>query len=172
MPTLVLDDTPGGATSNTYCSREDADVYHSAHIALDAWDGLSDDVQDRALAHATRLLDEWYEWDGFVASSDQALLWPRDGVVGPNGYEEASDEIPTRIREATAELARQLTVGDRTADSDIESQRIKRVKAGSVEVEFGPGVSAKVIPDAVHAMVGVYGTKRMSGGGSVKVQRA
>src|SRR5262245_40871921 len=122
---------------------------------------------------ATRLLDEGFDWQGFVVSSDQALLWPRTGVVAPNGYLEPSDAIPVRVVQATSELARQLLVGgDRTADSDVETQKLKRVKAGSVEVEFGSGVTGKPIPDAVAALVGVYGKKTSPSGGAVTVLRA
>ena len=110
-------------------------------------------------------------WQGSTASAGQSLLWPRDGVVGPNGYEEASDAIPTLIVQATCELARALLLSDRTADSDLETQKIKRIKAGSVELEFGQAV-AKPIPDAVQMMVQPYiVSKRGTASGAVSVLR-
>jgi predicted NBD/HSP70 family sugar kinase len=171
---MALIDTPGAADANTYSSVADADAYHAAHLYPETWDDADTDDRERALQMATRLLDQWFEWNGAAVGSVQALLWPRVGVVGPNGYAEPSDAIPARVRDATAELARQLLTTDRTADSDVESQGIKKVKAGSVEVEFSGAGGAKPIPDAVLGfLVPWYGrVKGRSGSGAVTLKRA
>lgn len=191
MPPVVLDAAVAGIDSNAYLTLEDADLYFGSRLYSSTWDEASDDDKNRALIMATRLMDTWFEWNGEVASIDQALLWPRRGVVRPNrtlfvgssvwpwanltsGLLEPSDAIPARIAEATAEWAKALLVSDRTADSDAESEGLKRVKAGPVELEFASGtVSAKPVPDVVLALASAYGQLRTkSGSGTVTLLRA
>lgn len=164
--------TVGSATANSYISIADADTYHETHISPETWDNATTDEKCRALQTATRMLDQWFDWHGSPVGSTQALLWPRVGAVGPNGYELASDAIPTLIEQATAELARQLLDADRTADSDVETQGLSQLTAGSVSMTFR-GVSAKPIPDAVLTMVSPLGAKRSRSGaaGAVTMRR-
>ncbi len=173
MPTL--DATTGGASANSYASIAEAQVYMDTLVPstlIETWDSAGEEDQGKALQMATRLLDTWFEWYGFVSSTDQALLWPRSGVIDRNGYEVPTDEVPQGIVDATSELARQLLAGDRTADSDIEANKLKSLKAGPVELTFGGGVSSKPVPDAVMVMASFYGTLRSrSGGGTVHLYR-
>ncbi len=163
--------TAGSSTANSYATIAEGDTYHETHLYADDWANADSDTKCRALQTATRLLDNTYEWYGAPTDDAQSLLWPRSGVYGPNGYQEASDEIPTRIMQGTCELARILIAGDRTADSDADMQGLKRVKAGSVEVEFKGDARTKTIPDSVAAFVSFYGQKRPSGG-TVTLRRA
>jgi hypothetical protein len=167
----TIDTTISGASANSYCSIADADSYHETHPYATTWENADSDQKCRALQTATRLLDQWYEWQGIVADSAQRLLWPRIGVTGPHGYLEPSDAIPERIEQATAELARQLLDADRTVDSDLEAQGITALKAGSVELSFSGMAKTHVIPNAVAAFVGVYGREASRSGGAVTIQR-
>lgn len=173
MPTL--DSTIGGVSANSNASIEEAQDYVDTLVPdtlAEAWNDGGAEAQANALIMATRLLDTWFDWCGFVASSSQALLWPRSGVTGPNGYLVPTDEIPARIVEATAELARQLLAGDRISDSDAETNSLKSLKAGPVELAFG-SVVAKPIPDAVMVMASAFGTVRgRYGSGTVTLRRA
>jgi len=169
---LVVDDTPGGATANSYADVALGDTYHEAHLYMTSWEDASEDEKGRALVTATRMLDTWFDWVGTVASDTQALRWPRIDAYDPDGRLLASDEIPAAIANGTIELARELLAGNREADSDTETQGIKSVKAGSVDIEFKESVTSKPIPDAVQSMLSHYGTIRSrSGSGSVLVQR-
>lgn len=164
--------TVGSETANSYGTIAEANAYFESHPYPDTWANASTDEKCRALVTATRLLDTWYEWEGVVASSSQALLWPRDAAYAPNGFLHTTDEIPERIKQATFELAKALLVSDRTADSDIESQGITSIKAGSVALTF-QNARAKPIPDAVEALVSFYGRRRtVSGSGTVHLYRA
>lgn len=147
--------TVAGADANSYLELDDADAYHDAHPYAETWDAASADQKNRALVTATRLLDTSYTWKGSVVGSTQALLWPRVGVVGPNGYEEAHNAIPVRIMNATAELARQLLDEDRTADSEVEAKGLTELTVGSIGMKFR-SASSKPIPDAVEALVKPY----------------
>lgn len=166
-----IDATVGGASANSYATIAEGTTYHDTHLYADAWTQTYDDKRCRALQMATRLLDYWYDWHGSPVNATQALLWPRVAVIGPNGYEEASDAIPTRITDATIELARQLLEADRTADSTVETEGITGIKAGSVFVSFR-AVASKPIPDAVKAIVAPYGKLKQPGGATNRIFRA
>jgi len=169
----TLDAEIGGIDSNSYATIEEADTYHATILYSDAWDTATDDAKCRALVSATRMLDTWFDWVGTVASSEQRLLWPRDGAYGPNGYLHTTDEIPELIIWATAEQARALLLSDRSADSEVETQGLKSLTAGSVQLEFSENVKAKPIPDAVMSMASFYARPRtVSGSGTVHMYRA
>jgi hypothetical protein len=61
--------------------------------------------------------------------------------------------FPSALMEATAELAGQLGITDRTLDNDVITQGITSVKAGSVAVTFKNEIIAQVIPDAVYNLM-------------------
>lgn len=171
----TFDATIGGTAATSYASLEDAQSYIDTLVPstlADPWNDGGEEEQQKALMSATRLLDTWFDWNGFVASSGQRLLWPRSGVIDRNGYLVASDEIPQGIVDATTELARQLLAGDRISDSELESNQLKALKAGPVELEFTGNVVAKPIPDAVMVMASFYGVLRpRTGNGTVHLFR-
>ena len=168
----TLETTVGGEDANSYCSIADADAYHETHPYPELWEDADPDYKCRTLQMATRLLDSWFDWIGDTASADQSLLWPRVGAIGPNGYLLPADEIPLRIEQGTAELARQLIASDRTADNDASTSGLTKLQAGSVSLEF-KSISSKPIPDAVMSLVSPFGRLRQrSGSGSIPVRRA
>lgn len=164
--------TPLAANANSYATIEEGDTYMESRLYSDAWFDVTDDERCRALVMATQMMDTWYEWIGEVASSGQSLLWPRDGAIGPNGYELNSTTIPADIRDACIEWAMQLLAGDRTADSEVETSGIQMLKAGSVFLQFKPGVTAKPIPDHVSVLLSHYGTQRSKTGTFHDMRRA
>lgn len=151
---VVIVATPGASNANSYCTKAEADTYHEGHPYSSTWDAATDDQKNRALVTATRLLDERYQWVSWPTDEAQALQWPRTGVMDFLYLSEIdSDAIPAKLKEATAELARQLLASDRTADSQVETQGITSMSAGSVSFSFKDSVTAKVMPDAVRNMI-------------------
>lgn len=167
----TIDSTVGGAAANSYISIADANLYHETHPYSEVWDNADTNQKCRALQTATRLLDQWYDWAGTISGQTQRLLWPRAAVYGPAGYLEANDEVPERIKHGTAELARLLLAANLTADSDLETQGITGLKAGSVELTFSGQAKAKAIPNSVAAFVGFYGREQSRSGGAVSLKR-
>jgi len=160
MPISALVTDAGAANANAYVSRSVADQYHLDHpqfgttAATGLWSAATADQKDAAILWATKLLDRLFVWKGSVVTETQKLLWPRSGLVDVNGWNVLSlTAIPEQIQWATAEFARQLLVSDRLADSDIETQKIKSLSAGSVSLTFGDGVTAKQVPDAVVELI-------------------
>lgn len=149
--------TIGGEGSNSYITLDDAELYFETRLHKAEWTAATDDDKEIALMWATRLLDASIEWKGTVVDTDQALQWPRADVYDRNDTLIAETVIPSDILNATCELALALIRSERTADLDQDSQGLRRLKAGPVELEFKDLVQAKVIPDAVYAYVRPYG---------------
>lgn len=164
--TLVA--TPGAANANSYLTLAEANAYFETRIHTALWDAFGE--QEKALMMATRTIDRlaqpfkylvpakdaqsaYYKtrpyWTGTPSTSTQALAWPRVGMFDMNGNAIAEDEIPSELKEATAELAQALITADRTLDNDIIVQGISSLKAGSVSLSFKDIIERQVIPDAV-----------------------
>ena len=158
MPTPTLIATPGAANANSYATVAEADTYHDAHLYGSTWTALTSDQKTVALIMATRMLDSLYTWAGLAANEDQALLWPRSGVMDHlNISLIESTVVPQKLKEATAEQARLLAVSDLTATNSVQAQGINRIKAGPVELGFESGVAvsygAQVVPNSVQALL-------------------
>lgn len=154
MPISTLIVTAGASNANSYVSIAVADQFFLDRPPVGAtWDDAGDSEKTKGLLWATKLLDSLYEWGGTVVTETQALLWPRHGMVYTNGYTVPSTIIPVQLQHATAEFARQLLEEERTTDSDIETQGIRKLVAGPVELEFKDSVTDKVVPDAVANLI-------------------
>lgn len=134
MPTITL----SGNDYDSYVSVADADVYLAADLQYAAiWSTLTTDQKGQALITATRALDE-LSWLGEKTSSSQALEWPRSST----GITTVDDDaVPSDIVSATS-LYGVILSSDSTLLEQEASSNIKRIKAGSVELERfsrGPG---------------------------------
>lgn len=155
MPTPTLVATPGSASANSYCTVAEANAYHDSHGFATTWTSASTADKTVALIWATRLLDATYNWVASVVDGVQALKWPRWAVMDAHDYDYIpTTTIPQELKNATAELARQLLVSDRTIEGSVDANNLKRIKAGSVELEFKTqGSTLKPIPDAVSTLI-------------------
>lgn len=152
---MPLDATPGGSQSNSYCLLVEANAYHAQTLNASAWTAASDANKEIALQWATRILDEQVEWVGEIASADQALRWPRFDVYTRDNILLDSDSIPTFLKNATAELAKQLLASDRTAESS--SVGIAELTVDVVRIVFDKNEQKAVLPPSVYNMVKAYG---------------
>lgn len=160
MP-ATIDATPGGASANAYCTLAEADEFCDTHPYTVAWDAASDDLKNRAIITATRLINQRMEWYGSVSTEEQALPVPRVGLYDRNGNAVPDDEVPVGVKDGTADFARLLLEHDYTADNAPGRDGLKRVKAGAVEVEYRDGLSimsGKMIPDSVWSELETFGT--------------
>lgn len=153
---ITLIATPSATNANTYCTLAEANTYHESRNFVDNWTAASDDEKNRALANATRLLDHWYSWRGYPTTTTQALQWPRNGVLDHLQWSYiVSTVIPSGLKEATAEFARQLIEGDRTAQLAQVDQGLSSLTAGPISLSFTGegGATAPVVPDAVSSLI-------------------
>jgi hypothetical protein len=139
--------TAGAANANAYCTLTEANTYHSEkrmHSEA-AWQQLSNDLRNRAIIWATRLLDEQINWVGSKASSTQILRWPRNQVWD--------------VDAATAEYAYHLSVEDRTEETNRDLQGFKYMKIGDLSLVVDPYTGKPVIPPSVWTIINHYGSR-------------
>jgi len=178
MPTLTT--TAGSASANSFCSVSEADSYFDTVLNATDWIEATEDDKGRALIMATRFLDNLVEWKGVPTSSEQALKWPRRGVItrvsGTGGgmiqyyspitgggiytplqVELPWDEIPQFLKEATAEFARSLLASDRVDERD--SGNISSIEIPGLTIGYlgsGSNSKRKFIPPQVYDMIAFY----------------
>ncbi len=166
---LTIVETPGAANANSYSTKAEASSiggYFETRLFSTDWTDASTPDRNIALVWATRLLDDWVEWQGHKVSDGQALRWPRSSVSDRDGYAFDNDEIPQFLKNATAELAVYLLEEDPTAAPDTLG--FSRLKVASLElvVDKSDRDKESVIPDSVKSMVELYGKIRQRGGSS------
>ena len=108
---LVLDATVGGATANTFVTAAEMTTYLEGRLNASVWTAAA--AQEAALVEATRELTT-QEWVGTTVTATQALAWPRqyaadpDAPAGGSQIDYSTSVIPTRVKNATCELALQF----------------------------------------------------------------
>lgn len=150
---MSLDATPKGATSDSYATLEEANLYHSKRLHNDEWLSAPNTTKEAALQWATRLLDT-FDWKGGKTTSTQALKWPRYDVFDSNSDELDNDTIPQFLVNAVSEYAWELIKGDREVDSDTKG--IREVMAGEVIVKFDKFDRASKTPNSIYRIVKDY----------------
>jgi hypothetical protein len=169
---LTVIATAGAANANSYITVAEADAFMAQNFYAAAWEDVEADAKAQLVITATRMLDEQYEWLGIINSTTQALRWPRGWVLDRDGAKYLdSTTIPTFLKNATAEMARMLSLKDRQQTLDDATSGITSVTAGSVSVEFDKTDRIEVVPSSVEAMVRPYCTLGVYGKGSVPLVR-
>lgn len=171
---VIFNATPNDPLANSFLTLEEGQDYWDTRLFVDSWDNSED--QEMALILATRTIvaafaprrefvpptgnQEGYfinhpTWNGLPATTTQRLPFGRVGLYDRNGNEIAGDVIPQELKDATAELAGQMSLADRMIDNDVAAQGITSVKAGSVAVTFKEnGIQVlKVLPDSVRMLL-------------------
>lgn len=152
--------TPGASDANSYATLAEASGYCAHNLYSADWDAATDPQRESALIMATRLIDsDKWPWLGSAASDSQSLGWPRVGMISPNGFPIPNNVIPQRLKDATAEFARQLFGSDRQQDNDPVRLGLHTVRAGQVSLGFNPKQMEKeeaswiIMPDLVRMML-------------------
>jgi len=162
---LTLITTPGATNSNSYATVAEANTYHdSVREEADlVWSALHDGKKARLLVMATRLIDEHFVFLGHEKNNDQALAWPRTGVLKDGKYATGlvdtvdNDTIPQFVKDATAEFARILSAEDTTADDDTAGFKQIMVQGISLTMDQSSRVSKGVIRSSVYSILRKYG---------------
>lgn len=138
---ITVEDGTGKADADSYLSVADADTYHTNHSNSSDWSGATTDAKERALRIATQYLDARYnsQWRGYKKTTTQALAWPRQNVVDEDGRVVDADSVPSKVADATAEMAlREVQQTDALlVDVSAPSGSIirKKEKVGPIEEE-------------------------------------
>lgn len=141
--------------TNSYISVADATTYFEGSIDHDLWDAATNDTRERALISATRMMDR-QDWLGSKYSSSQDLEWPRSGLTDKNGDSLDETTVPQQVLDATCELASALIDNPYLQDDTDSGSNIKKLKAGSAEIEFIRALSGTRFPTIINELVGLW----------------
>ena len=167
MASLVVEDGTGKATANTYISQADADTYFEKHLYGTDFSGASTANKDIALMMATRLIDNYFKFEGRKVNDSQALEFPRLDIFDRSRFLIPSTTIPQALKDATAELSKWLIASDRTADAS--GKGFKNLKVGSLSMTPDTADKITVLPDVVRKLLAPFGVP--ISGGMVDVTR-
>lgn len=112
---LTVEDGSGLSTADSYASVETADAYVSSWYTSSSWDLLTVAEKEVALRKGTRGLDMKFfdQWLGMRATENQALDFPRRGIVfRDNGYRLADNILPQPVVHAAIELSVRYGAGE------------------------------------------------------------
>lgn len=179
---LTVEDGTGLADANTYASVATGDAYHEGHLYASAWDTAAPALKEKALVMATRLIDEFFQFNGVKRRGSQSLQWPRRDCPDPDNDSAAAllpagrgaflDEasVPVVVVNAACELARELLKADRTTDPDGEGLRNMSIE-GAMSIEFDKDDRRKALTLRVQVMLGKYGAFQSSRSGMARLVR-
>lgn len=142
---LVVEDGTGLANAESYISVANADAYFTARGNA-TWAAITTTaLKEEALRRATDYMVQVYRqrWQGYRMTDTQALDWPRSGVVVDAYRYVDTDEVPTEVAHACAELAVRASAGELVSDL---SRVARRVKVDVIETEYEPGSLHKSYP--------------------------
>jgi hypothetical protein len=145
---LIVEDGSGLANAESYASVADATAYHASRGNA-AWALASTLNQEIALRNATDYLERKYVFRGTRKTLQQALLWPRVGVIIDYIYQTWP---VTKLTQATCELALRALSGPLIVDQT--SANVKREKIGPLETEyFGNSMNSQTFFTTVDDLV-------------------
>jgi hypothetical protein len=156
IPTLIA--TAGASDANSYATVAEANSYFDTQLYKDNWEGSYSDQQTVALIFATRVIDEQMDWYGYKVTSEQALRWPRDGILDQDGYDVSHLIIPQFLINAVAEFAGYLIGENRTAENDTKG--FSKMKGDVLELTIDKNDRVGILPDSVLQMISPYGISR------------
>lgn len=120
-----------------YADTAYADAYFAERVDADSWAPLDIAVKERALKHATKLVDQC----DFVlekTDEDQAREFPRAGET----------EVPDEVLQATCEVAYELTVKNRLPENMTKKAGITSESVGDTSRSWGAGGVSEILGES------------------------
>lgn len=181
---LIPEDGTGIATANSYASQAEGDSFHEQNFHTAAgWAALTSDQKDQSLITATRVIDQQWRWNGFKATSSQALQWPRAECPDPDrvgvtsyGYVSTiqaflpSDEIQAWLKNAVIDYGYALTVANFEKSADGEGLDRFSLE-GVFSADFNHSTRPDIMPQWIQSELSKYGSMIGAGFSQVKVIR-
>ena len=141
--------------TNSYVTMADANAYFKYAIHAKSWVDASTPEKESALVTATRSLDR-QNWVGSKTVDTQPLQWPRTGVIDRDEGEINPLVVPQEVIDANCELALAL-LDDVTVQSNADTgSNIKKLKAGSAEIEYIRGEGGTRFPVITTELIGLW----------------
>lgn len=136
---MIVEDGTGLANANSYVTVAYADDYLESMGVTD-WQPLQQPKKEVLLVKATDYVDNTYRWRGRKLTQEQALQFPREGVVDDDGNEVAG--IPRALKQAVCMCASVLMEEGDLYAVDDQSGAVVSEKIG--QLAFTYDVSKKV----------------------------
>ena len=133
---MALIATLGAEDANSYVTRTDADAYFADRMHSEPWEALTEANQDKLLITSSRMLDWHVKWKGVKTEVAQAMQYPREGVLRPDGTEIDDDVLPPEIKIAVYEQALVNIASDRLSDDPLAG--IGELRVSSLMIKAGP----------------------------------
>ena len=159
--TVAINNSVGSNIANAYASLASSSLLLEPQIQIfSTWSTLATTDQAMCIIYGTSLLDYQVQWAGTKSSESQSLRWPREGVVGVDGFAIADNIHPTWLQDATANYAYFLSQKNRTAEDATKG--FKKLKAGSLFMEIDKYDRTGTMPSIVWNMIKAYGIRMNS----------
>lgn len=140
---------------NTYVNEAEATEYFAARYGFDLWAGEAN--KEGALISAAQQLDQQCTWYGNKVDESQLMAFPRSPDANPT---------PQEVKDSQCEIAYAIVEAGSTSTDGGDA--IKKVKAGSVEVEFkATSTGNPIVNDLTSKLLSQFGM--CSGGGGTKL---
>ena len=131
--------TAGSASANSFITLAEAETYMEGRGNKALWTAASDANKNIALAEATQEIS-LREYSGARTDDTQALSWPRQWANNPDDPVQSyfdNDVVPTRIKNATAELAFQfIKAGTTDVAALAAAANVKRKQVDVLVTEY------------------------------------
>lgn len=149
--TLIVEDGTIVAWAESLASVAQADDYLTK-IGFAQWLTMTETQKEQALRRGTLFMSQRYRsaWAGLRVSADQALDWPRSGVVVDGFRMLSSTAIPNEIISACIMLAYKAAHGDLYPD---QARAKIKTKLDVIEVEYDRYSSQQTKYASIDAML-------------------
>jgi hypothetical protein len=148
--------------ANSYADVLFAEDYFTVDPqAIAAWILLTTLQQQAVLVWATRVLDQKCFYYGIKTVSSSPLRWPRNYTVDKDANAIGKNVVPLQLKQATCEVVKFLLTNDPTTGVDVD--RIKRITADVVSIEFQDGTSQSSVPSIINAILSGIGYYQIAG---------
>lgn len=139
---FIVEDGTKVANANSYITVTEFKQYW-VNRGVDYETIISETEIKTLLIQATTYCDIRYRFVGEPVYEDQALQWPRDGVLDSKGRDILYNEIPDELKNAICEIAKyRYDNGDNSLDDNNEG--IINKKIGPVSVTYGSSENQKI----------------------------
>ncbi len=134
---IVSSVTIAGNAYDVYGTETEVKQYIAGRLGTSAYDDASSGDRKKAHVQATRWMDTLtFQGSPTDLVTPQPLAWPRTGMVDCNGEVVVDTVVPDELCEAIGEMVL-IVLGDNAAsDAAGTGKNIKKVGAGSAQVEF------------------------------------
>lgn len=153
--------------ADSYVSIEYADTYFTAR-GFSSWFEKTDEDKEIELIKATEYVDASFDWRGRKATAEQALAFPRKGLIDNDGF--TVDGIPAKIMQTVCDAVMfSATFSVAEENGAVTSERVGSI---SVSYDVSKKERGKTLYDAINLKLkGLYIDRNKKGVYSIEVQR-